>query len=81
MSKYGDVKSEYSPGKTWSVVPDKEQVKYTCKKVIKDSVVLREVCAQQAMILISQVYLKSGRAVLHHSFFCCILFDVDTLIR
>lgn len=54
MSKYGGVKSEYSPR---SVAPDKElQAKYTCKKVIKDSIVLREVCAQQAMILISQVY-------------------------
>lgn len=57
MSKYGDVKSEYSSGKIRSVVPDKElQAKYACKKVIKDSIVLRELCAQQAMILISQVY-------------------------
>lgn len=40
------VKSEQSPGMTQS----------TYKKVIGDGVVLREVCARQAMILLSQVY-------------------------
>lgn len=55
MSKYGDVESEHSPGKTQSVFSDNQLHK--CKKVIKDSAVLREVCVQQAMIIISQVWL------------------------
>lgn len=53
VSKYGDVKREHSPGKMQSILPGKQL--RACKKVIKDSTVLREVCVQQAMILISQV--------------------------
>ena len=40
------MKSEESPGTTQS----------TYKMVIRDGIVLREVCARQAMILVSQVY-------------------------
>lgn len=53
VSKYGDVKREYSPGKTQSILPGKQL--RACRKVIKDNTVLMEVCVQQAMILISQV--------------------------
>lgn len=57
ISKHSDMESEHSPGKTWSIFPDKQlQAKYECKKIIKDSTVLREICVQQAVILISQVY-------------------------
>jgi hypothetical protein len=57
ISKHSDVKGEHSPRKTWSVILDKQlQEKCKCKKVVKDSTVLREVCVQQAVILICQVY-------------------------
>ena len=72
MLKHSDMESEYSPGKTmsWSMFPDKQlQAKYECKKIIKDnSTVWREVCVQQAVILISQVYLTmvSQKRVFHY---------------
>ncbi len=56
ISKHSDMKGEHSPRKTWSVFLDK-QLQEKCKcKVVKDSTVLREVCVQQTVILISQVY-------------------------
>ena len=59
VSKYGvSSKSEHSLIKMQSMLSGKNlPAKYMYENVIKDGVVLREVCVQQAIILISQVYI------------------------
>lgn len=52
-----NVESKDSLIRTQSMFPGKEvQTKYICEKIVKDCVALREVCTQQAVILISQVH-------------------------